>query len=125
MIRQTVPTTTVPAAPVGQAVISHLMVERDTIHFDCDAPHATKFTYLHLAPGAPDYVVVAEDSAEKSVTLANQVPGLHWLKAVPGNANSTGPVSAPVSVEIAAAGEAARGATPVDFTDGNGAAKSA
>ena len=127
LIRTDIPTTTVPPAPIGPVVIAHLLAEGDTIHFDCDAAHATKFTYLHLAPGAPDYVVVAEDSPEKSLTLEQQAAGLHWFKVVPGNASSTGPASAPVSVEVAAvaAPSPARGATPVVFVGDNGAARSA
>lgn len=125
MLRTTVPTTTVPAPLLGPAVIVNLLADGNTIHFDCTAPHATKFTYLHLAPGAPDYEVVAENTPEKSVTLENQAPGLHWFKAVSANAGSTGAASAPVSVEVAAehSSSAQRTATPVDFM--GGAAKSA
>ena len=103
MIRTTVPTTSRPAQPVQQAVISNLMVSGKDIHFDCAAPHATRFTYLQQTPGSPAYVVVAAESEEAHLTLHDQVPGLHRFKAFGSNAESQGPESAVTEVTVAAA----------------------
>jgi hypothetical protein len=103
LIRSTVPTTTQSAEPVGQAVISHLMAVDGTIHFDCLADHATRFTYLHRLPGATEYEVLLADTDETSVTLEDQPPGEHSFKAFGSNSQGDGPESTPASVTVAAA----------------------
>ena len=102
MIRSTVPTTTVPTGTVGQAVISHLLVTGSTIHFDCDAPHATQFTYLHKAPGSAQYVVLLADTPEKSMTLFGQPAGEHRFKALGSNSQGVGPESQEAIATLAA-----------------------
>ena len=103
LIRRTVPTTTRPDKPVGQAVISHLMAAAGGgIHFDCAAPHATKFTYLHQPPGAPAFFVVLADSPEKSLTLHNQPAGLHKFKAIGRNSRGEGAESAVAEITLSA-----------------------
>jgi hypothetical protein len=102
MIRSTVPTTTRPEEPVGQAVISNLMASADgTIHFDVAADHGTKFTYLHKAPGQAAFVVVVTDSPESHLTLHNQAPGVHEFKAIGRNSRGEGPESAVAQVTVA------------------------
>lgn len=101
MIRSTVPTTYNPPPDVGQAVLSHLMVQDKTVHFDCDAPHATKFTYMYQAPGSPAFVVVTALTKEKSFTMENLVPGLHRFKAFGRNSGGEGQESAVLEVTIA------------------------
>ena len=103
MIRSTVPTTTRPEAPVGQAVISNLMASGGDVHFDCSAPHATRFTYLHQPPGTPTFLVIVADSPDTSLTLHNQPPGLHRFKAVGQNSHGDGPESAVVETTLSAA----------------------
>ena len=102
LIRSTVPTTYRPPPPVGQAVIAPVMVAGGTIHFDCAAPHATRFAYLHQPPGAPGFAVLAADTAEASVTLANQPAGVHRFQAVGRNSGGDGPASVVVEVTVAA-----------------------
>jgi hypothetical protein len=101
MIRSTVPTTYNPPPEVGQAVLSHLMVQDRTVHFDCDAPHATKFTYMYQAPGSPVFVVVTALTKERSFTMANLGPGVHRFKAFGRNAGGEGAESAVLEVTIA------------------------
>ena len=103
LIRTTVPTTYRPEQPVGQAVISNLMAVNGEIHLDCTAPHATKFTYLHLAPGATAFVVVLADSPDEFLTLHNQPPGLHKFKAIGRNSRGEGPDSAIVEIAVSVA----------------------
>lgn len=107
LIRSTVPTTTEPVEAVGQAVISHLIVNNGTIHFDWTAPHASRYTVLHRTPGTPEYVVLHGDTTETSITLENQSPGVHWFKAFGVNSQGDGPESVPVSIEVPAAAIAA------------------
>ena len=102
LIRTTVPTTTRTERPVGQAVITNLMAADGDIHFDCNAPYATSYTYLQQAPGAPAFVVALADATAKSLTLHNQPPGLHRFKAVPRNSTGEGPVSEIVEITLAA-----------------------
>ena len=101
-IRSTVPTTYVPAPPVGQAVISNIMVSGGTIHFDCAAPHATRFTYLHLPPGGGEFAVLFADSPLKNITLHDQPAGLHRFKAIPSNSGGEGEASEVVEITVAA-----------------------
>ena len=102
MLRSTVPTTSRPESPVGQAVISNVMVSGTDIHFDCAAPHATRFTYLHQTPGASGFVVVVAETPEASLTLHGQIAGLHKFKALGRNSRGTGPESAVAEVTVAA-----------------------
>ncbi len=101
MIRTTVPTTTRPPQPVGQASISNPMVSGTDLHFDVEAEHATRFTFLQQTPGSPAFVVVAADSEEPHLSLHNQVPGLHKFKAFGTNSDGPGPESAVVEVAVA------------------------
>ncbi len=103
MIRSTVPTTTSPINPVGQAVISNVMAANGTIHFDCSAPHASQYTYLHKPPGAAQFVVVQAGVEESSVTLHNQPAGAHVVKAFGSNSRGPGPESVEVNVTLASA----------------------
>ncbi len=105
LIRSAVPTTTRSEPPVGQAVISNLVVDLATIHFDVAAESATRFTYLHQAPGSPSFVVVLADVAEPSLTLSNQPNGVHRFKAFGSNSAGSGPESAvaETTVSVAAA----------------------
>jgi len=106
-IRSTIPTTYRPEEPVGQAEIFNVIVSADgDIHFDCRAEHATKFTYLHRAPGQAAFVVVVTDSPEAHLTLHNQPPGVHDFKAIGSNSRGEGEESAVVSVTVAQAGVA-------------------
>ncbi len=102
-IRSTVPTTYTPPPPVGQAVISNIIVAGRVIHFDCHAPHATRFTYLHQPPDSPVFVVLFADSPLKSLTLQNQLVGLHRFQAIPRNAGGEGQASAVFEITVAAA----------------------
>lgn len=101
-IRSVVPTTYTPPPPVGQAMISNVIVSGGTIHWDCTALHATKFTYLHMPPGSPVFVVLFADSPLKSVTLFNQIVGLHRIQAIPRNSGGEGEASAVVEITVAA-----------------------
>jgi hypothetical protein len=101
MIRSTVPTTYNPPPEVGQAVLSHLMVQEHTVHYDCDAPHATKFTYMWQPPGSPVFVVVTALTKERSFTMENLVPGVHRFKALGRNSGGEGQESAVLEVTIA------------------------
>ena len=102
-LRSTVPTTTRTVDPVGPAVISNLAVNGRVIRFDCDAPHATRFTYLHKPPGVPQYFVLLADSNARSVTLNDQPPGEHSFKAFGSNSRGNGAESAPAQVTVAQA----------------------
>jgi hypothetical protein len=107
MIRATVPTTTdAPSEPVGRAVIKNLVATDGTIHFDCDAAHATEFTYWHKAPDYPHFVLILADVSDKSLTLRGQPPGEHRFKVVPSNAQGTGPES-PEAVVVLSVAQAA------------------
>jgi hypothetical protein len=103
MVRSTVPTTTRPVEPVGQAVISNLQVSGGDIQFDCTATHATRFTYFHRPPGVPNYFVLSADTPASHVSLQNQPPGEHFFKAVGSNSRGSGPESESVSVTLAQA----------------------
>ena len=103
MIRSTVPTTYNPPSPVGQSVLSHLMVQNNSIHFDCDAPHATKFTYLYKAPDSPVFVVVTALTKDRSLTMENLGPGVHRFKAFGRNSGGEGPESEVLEVTLAQA----------------------
>ncbi len=102
MIRSTVPTTARPEQAVGQAVISNLMVAGGDIHFDCAAPHATRYTYLQQAPGSATFLVVELETTEAHLTLHGQPAGVHRFKAVGKNSRGEGPESAVVEVTVAA-----------------------
>lgn len=106
LIRSSVPTTTRPTPPVGQAVISHPMVSGQDVHFDFDAPHGTRFTVLHRAPGSPVFLVVVTEQKEKSITLHDLAEGGHQFKVVGVNSNGEGPESAVLTVQVAEAAAA-------------------
>lgn len=100
---RTVPTTYNPPPEVGQAVLSNVMTAPEgTIHFDADAPHATKFTYLHKGPGMEDYEILVANTAERSFTYHNALPGLHLFKSFGENSAGHGPDSATLAVEVQA-----------------------
>ncbi len=101
MIRTTVPTTARPVQPVAQAVISNLMAAGGDVHCDCSAQHATRFTFLQQTPGSPAFVVVQADSEQAHLTLHNQVPGLHRIKAFGSNSNGPGQESAVAEITVA------------------------
>ena len=79
------------------------MAADGTIHFDCTADHASRYTYLHRPPGATEYEVLLADTEETSVTLEDQPSGEHFFKAFGSNAQGDGPESAPANVLVAAA----------------------
>ncbi len=102
LIRSSVPTTTNPAEEVGQAVVTNLIVSGGTIHFDCAAEHATRFTYFHQPPGADDFQLIQADTEETSVTLGDQLAGLHRFKAFGSNSQGQGDESDVAQIEVAA-----------------------
>jgi hypothetical protein len=102
LIRSTVPTTTRLMQPVGQAVITNLITSNGDIHFDCAAQYATRYTYLHQAPGSPAFVVAVADTPQTSFNLHGQPAGVHRFKAFGSNAAGQGPESAVVQVTVAA-----------------------
>lgn len=106
LIRSAVPTTTRPEPPVGQAEISNLVLDGSTIHFDVEASSATRFTYLHQAPGSPSFVVVLADVPEASLTLENQSNGVHRFKAFGSNSAGSGAESVVAEITVAAAAAA-------------------
>lgn len=106
LIRSAVPTTTRPEPPVGQTEISNLVVDVSTIHFDVEASSATRFTYLHQAPGSPSFVVVLADVPEASLTLENQPNGVHRFKAFGSNSTGSGAESVVAEITVAAAAAA-------------------
>jgi hypothetical protein len=87
--------------PVGQAVISDLEISAGTIHFRVSAPGATRYTYLHEAPGVAAFVVVLADSPEASFALPAQPVGLHRFKVIGSNSQGNGPESAVAEVTVA------------------------
>jgi hypothetical protein len=102
LIRSNVPTTSRPEEPVGPVVISNAMSSANgDIHFDANAPGATRYTYLQQAPGAPAFVVVLADSPNSSFTIHAQAAGVHKFKVVPSNSRGEGPESAVVEVTVA------------------------
>lgn len=102
LLRTVVPTTTRSQPPVKPAVIVHVTTVDGTIHFDCFAPRATRYTYLHQPPGAETFVTVAADTAEASLTLHDQPPGLHRFKAFGSNSRGSGGESAVAEVMVVA-----------------------
>jgi hypothetical protein len=94
MIRELIPTDYTPREPAGQAVISNVMVSGSDAHLDAAAPRATRFTWLHQAPGSPVFAVVLADSPESHLTLHGQAPGLHRVKVCGSNSSGKGPESA-------------------------------
>ncbi len=101
MIRSTVPTTSRPSEPVGQAVISNLMVVGGDIHFDVEAEHATRYTYLHQAPGSQVFLVEVADTPSSAFTLHNQAVGVHQFKVFGINSAGQGEESAVVEATVA------------------------
>ena len=100
---RTVPTTYNPPPGVGQAVLSNLMVTADgAVHFDAEAPHATRMTYLHKGPGMQEYEVVVADTTQRSLTYHHALPGLHLFKAFGENSGGAGADSPPLTVEVQA-----------------------
>jgi hypothetical protein len=106
MIRATVPVTTEATEQVGQAVIQNLRVAGGTVRFDCEAPHATNYTYLHQRPGETVWSVLQANTPETSVTLGGLTPGEHHFKAFGANAQDIGPESAEMVAAIAQANAA-------------------
>lgn len=106
LIRSAVPTTTRTEPPVGQAVISNLVVDVATIHFDVAAESATRFTYLHQAPGSAAFVVVLADVPESNLTLTGQPNGVHRFKAFGSNSAGSGAESAVAEITVAVAAAA-------------------
>ena len=102
LIRSAVPSTSRPEQPVGQAVISNLLVSGSDIHFDCAAPGATRFTYLQQMPGSPAFVVIQADTPQAHVMLHGQAAGLHRFKAFGSNSRGQGPDSEVAQVTVAA-----------------------
>ena len=100
LIRSTVPTTYTPPPEVGPGQITTVMASGTEIHADATALHATKFTWFHQAPGSPAFLVIAT-GAPGSLTLHNQAPGVHRLKAAGANSGGEGAPSAAVEVTIA------------------------
>ena len=98
---RTVPTTYTPPPPVGQALITNIMVSGGDIHFDCNAPHATRFTYLYLPPGATEFLVLAADSPNHFVTLHDRAPGLYRFKAIGRNSGGEGEPSVVIEITVA------------------------
>jgi len=101
LIRSTVPVTTRPTPAVGQAVISNVMVSGQDVHFDFTAPHGTRFTVYHKAPGSPVFLVVVTETREKSITLHDLAEGEHQFKVVGINSDGEGPESAVTTVQVA------------------------
>ena len=101
MIRTTVPTTTRTPQPVGPAAITSVMASGTDLHLDIEAEHATKFTYLHQAPGSPIFVVVVTDSPSNQLTLHGQAPGVHRVKGFGSNSGGDGPESPVAEITIA------------------------
>jgi hypothetical protein len=106
LIRSTVPTTSRAEQPVGQAVISNLLVSGGAIHFDCSAPQATRYTYLHQQPASPAFVVALADSPETSFNLQGQPAGVHRFKVFGSNSRGQGAESDVVQVTVAASAAA-------------------
>jgi hypothetical protein len=105
-MRSTVPVTTETAEPVCPAVIRNLFVAGNTVRFECEAPHATIYTYLQKWPGESIWSVVQANRPETSVTLVGLTPGEHLFKAFGANAQGIGPESAEVVAAIAQANAA-------------------
>jgi hypothetical protein len=105
-IRSSAARTTRAEAPVGQALISNLVVNAGTIHFDVTAPGATRFTYLQQSPGSPAFAVVLADSPEAGLTLTGQPNGLHRFKVIGSNSGGSGAESAVAEVSVSGAAAA-------------------
>jgi hypothetical protein len=62
-------------------------------HLEFNAPHMTSADVLHKAPGAPDFVKVADDIIEKFYNATSLAAGAHEYKIIPRNSRGDGPES--------------------------------
>lgn len=86
----------------GQAIITAATSPgAGQAHLEFEAPHMTSGDVLHKAPGAPDFVKVADDIIEKFFNATGLAPGAHEYKIIPRNSRGDGPESAVSVVNVA------------------------
>jgi len=66
-----------------------------------DAPHATSWDVLLKGPGQPDFVVVVNDTIEKTATIGGLAAGAYEVEVRGHNSRGDGPLSAPSAVAVA------------------------
>ena len=95
-----IPTVPASQAPGKGVIDSATSPAAGTIAMAFDAPHGTSWDVLLKAPGAPDYVVVVNDTIEKTATLSGLAAGSYEVKVRGRNSRGEGPVSDPSTVAV-------------------------
>lgn len=95
-----IPTAPAQQAP-GQAVITEATSPAaGAAHLVYDAPHGTSFDVFRKGPGDADFVLVADDTIDKTYNASGLVAGTHDFKVVPRNSKGTGPASEVSAVAV-------------------------
>jgi len=95
-----IPTEPAQQAP-AQAVISvATSPAAGQVHLEYDATRATSFTVLQKAPGAPAFVIVADDVIAKVYDANALAPGSYDYKVTGHNSKGDGPESAVSNVAV-------------------------
>lgn len=96
----------IPTAPAqqlpGKTIISEATSPAaSAAHLVYDAPHGTSFDVFRQGPGDPGFILVAEDTIDKTYDASGLVVGNHDFKVVARNSKGTGPASDVSVVNVA------------------------
>ena len=88
----------IPTAPAQQAPGKAIITEATSpapnqAHIAFDAPHGTSFDVYRKGPGDAAFILVAEDTIDKTYNASGLAAGTHEFKVVPRNSKGTGPAS--------------------------------
>ena len=95
-----IPTVPAAQAPAKAVITSATAPTAGTMEVIYDALHGTSWDVLLKAPGAADYVVVVNDTIEKTATITGLAAGTYSVEVRGRNSRGEGPVSDPSSVAV-------------------------
>lgn len=88
-----IPTTPAQQAPGKTIITEATSPAANQAHLAYDAPHGTTFDVYRKGPGDAAFILVAEDTIDKTYNASGLVPGNHDFKVVARNSKGTGPAS--------------------------------
>jgi len=99
-IRTEVPTSPEQIPPPKAVISVATSPAAGQIHLEYSADHATSYDVLQKAPGAPAFVVVADNVIVKAYDASGLAPGSYDYKVIGANAKGDGPESAVSNVAV-------------------------